>query len=209
MSATSPRFYPIVDLSVCPDLSLEAIALVLAQAGVRWVQVRAKQATTRALWEQVRFLLSRLPTTCSVIVNDRADVAALAGAGGVHLGQENLPVPVARTLLGPAAIVGFSTHNPAQVEEANHLPVEYIAVGPVFATATKSDTEPVIGLEQVRAARRATRKPLVAIGGITPENAAAVLAAGADTVAVISGWLAAPDIPRRLEEFRQALGKLD
>jgi len=203
------RFCAIVDPVVRPDLPLAEIARALAEAGVRLVQLRDKQATSRVLLEQARQLLSLLPPDCSLIINDRADVAALAGAAGVHLGQDDLPVAAARALLGPQKIIGLSTHNQAQLEAAQTLPANYLALGPVFATATKADTEPVVGLERLRVLRRLTDKPLVAIGGITPENAASVLAAGVDTVAVISGWLAAENIPQRLDEFRRVLGGLD
>ena len=203
------RFCAIVDPVVRPDLPLAEIARALAEAGVRLVQLRDKQATSLVLLEQARQLLSLLPPDCSLIINDRADVAALAGAAGVHLGQDDLPVTAARALLGPQKIIGLSTHNQAQLEAAQTLPANYLALGPVFATATKADTEPVVGLERLRVLRRLTDKPLVAIGGITPENAASVLAAGVDTVAVISGWLAAENIPQRLDEFRRVLGGLD
>jgi thiamine-phosphate pyrophosphorylase len=142
-------------------------------------------------------------------VNDRVDVAVLAGAAGVHLGQEDLPVLAARELLGDAKIIGLSTHNGEQVEAAQALSADYIAVGPIFATSTKADTEPVVGLEGLRSLRGRTTKPLMAIGGVTVANAAAVIEAGADSVAVISAWLTAEDIPARLEEFRRALGRLD
>src|SRR3972149_518365 len=203
------RFCAIVDPVVRPDLPLAEIARALAEAGVRLVQLRDKQATSRVLLEQARQLLSLLPPDCSLIINDRADVAALAGAAGLPLGQDALPVAAARPLLGPQKIIGLSTHNQAQLEAAQTLPANYLALGPVFATATKADTEPAVGLERLRVLRRLTAKPLVAIGGITPENAASVLAAGVETVAVISGWVAAENIPQRLDEFRRVLGGLD
>lgn len=204
-----PRFCAILDRSVRPDLPLAEVASAVAAGGVRWVQLRAKQATSRGLFEEARQLLSLLPAECSLIINDRADVAALTGAAGVHLGQDDLPVAAARALLGRERTIGLSTHNQEQLEAAQALPVDYLAFGPVFATTTKPDTEPVVGLDRLRELRRRTNKPLVAIGGITTENAASVLAAGADSVAVISGWLAAEDIPQRLEEFRRVLGRLD
>lgn len=204
-----PRFCAIVDRSVRPGLPLTEIASALAAGGVGWVQLRAKQATSRELLEEARQLLALLPADCSLIINDRADVAVLAGAVGVHLGQDDLPVASARALLGKEKIIGLSTHNQEQLEAAQALAVDYLALGPVFATATKADTEPVVGLDRLRELRRRTDRPLVAIGGITTENAASVLAAGADSVAVISGWLAAEDIPRRLDEFRRLLGQLD
>jgi thiamine-phosphate pyrophosphorylase len=144
-----------------------------------------------------------------LIVNDRADVARLAGAAGVHVGQDDLPPVAARQIVGSEGIVGLSTHTAAEIEAAHSVPVDYLAFGPIFATATKPDHELVVGCEGLRGARRRTQRPLVAIGGITPENAAEVIQAGADSVAVIGGWMAADNIPRRLEEFRRALGRLD
>ncbi len=209
MPLTLPRFYPVIDRSIRPDLSLQEIARVLAGAGVRLVQLRAKQASGGALLAEVKELRSLLPLEISLIINDRADVAQLSRAAGVHLGQDDLPVPAARRLLGPDKLIGFSTHNPEQIEAAASAPVDYLAFGPIFPTATKADTQPVVGCAGLREARKRTSKPLVAIGGITPENAAQAIEAGADSVAVISGWLAAEDIPARLEEFRRTLGRLD
>ena len=209
MPLTLPRFYPVIDRSIRPDLSLQQIARVLGGAGVRLVQLRAKQASSGALLAEVKELVSVLPLEISLIVNDRADVAQLSRAAGVHLGQDDLPVVAARRLLGPDKLIGFSTHNPEQIEAAASAPVGYLAFGPIFSTATKADTQPVVGCAGLREVRKRTSKPLVAIGGITPANAAQAIEAGADSVAVISGWLAAEDIPARLEEFRRALGRLD
>lgn len=209
MPLTLPRFYAVIDRSIRPDLSLQQIARVLARAGVRLVQLRAKQASSGALLAEVKELRSFLPPEISFIINDRADVAQLSQAAGVHLGQDDLPVPAARRLLGPDKLIGFSTHNLEQIEAAASAPVDYLAFGPIFPTATKADTQPVVGCAGLREVRKRTSKPLVAIGGITPANAAQAIEAGADSVAVISGWLAAEDIPARLEEFRSALGRLD
>lgn len=209
MALRLPRFCAILDPSLRPELTLDEMARVLTQAGVRLVQLRAKQATTAQLLSQARRLLALLAPGTPLVVNDRADVAAVAGAAGVHLGQEDLPVEAARQLLGPEKLIGLSTHTEAQIDASRNLPIDYLAFGPIFPTATKADTEPVVGLEGLHKARGLTDRPLVAIGGITAENAAAVLEAGADAVAVISGWMAADDIPRRLEAFRRALGRLD
>ena len=209
MPLTLPRFYPVIDHSIRPDLSLQQIARVLAGAGVRLVQLRAKQASGGALLAEAKELRSLLPPEVSLIVNDRADVAQLSRAAGVHLGQDDLPVSVARRLLGPDKLIGFSTHNLEQIEAAASAPVDYLAFGPISPTATKADTQPVVGCAGLREVRKRTSKPLVAIGGITRANAAQAIEAGADSVAVISGWLAAEDIPARLEEFRSALGRLD
>ncbi|MCI0403879.1 MAG: thiamine phosphate synthase [Acidobacteria bacterium] len=214
--ARVPRFYAILDPALRPELPLAELVRMLADAGVRLVQLRAKQASSRELLVLAGELQSLLPSDCPLIVNDRADVAALAGAAGVHLGQDDLPAQAARELLGPDKLIGLSTHNKEHVKAAAAAPVDYLAFGPIFATISKDKPDPVVGCEGLSEVRRWTRKPLVAIGGITPENAGKVIEAGADSVAVISGWLvptqerlAAGDIPRRLEEFRRALGRLD
>ncbi len=209
MSFTLPRFYAILDPSLRPDVPLAELARLLGEAGVRLVQLRAKAASSGALLEAARELVSALPSSCRLIVNDRADVALLAGAAGVHVGQDDLSAAAARELVGRDRMVGLSTHTPEQVEAASLAPVDYLAFGPVFATMTKADHEAVVGYEGLREARRRTARPLVAIGGITPENAAQVIEAGADSIAVIGGWLGADAIPQRLEEFRRALGRLD
>jgi len=209
VSFALPRFYAILDPSLRPDVSLAEFALLLTQAGVRLVQLRAKSLGSRGLLEAARELVSALPASCRLIVNDRVDVALLAGAAGVHVGQDDLPLAAARHVVGFDRIVGFSTHTAEQVDAANSTPVDYLAFGPVFATATKADHESVVGCEGLREARRRSTRPLVAIGGITPENAGQVIEAGADSVAVIAGWMAAEDTPKRLEEFRRALGRLD
>lgn len=209
MSLVLPRFYAIIDRSLRPDLTLGQLARTLADAGVTLIQLRAKQAPTQQLLADTEELLFQTPPATRVVVNDRADVVWLAGAAGVHLGQRDLPVAAARGLLGPGKIVGLSTHTLAELESADAALADYMAFGPIFHTETKAGAEPVVGLSGLREARTGLRKPLVAIGGITPLNAAQVIAAGADAVAVISAWMQVPDIPRRLGEFKQALGRLD
>ena len=139
------------------------------------------------------------------IVNDRADVARAVDADGVHLGQDDLPVELARRVLNRGKRVGYSTHVLAQVIEAENSSADYIAFGPVFPTSSKENPDPVVGLEGLRKARQASRKPLVAIGGITAENARAALDAGADSVAVIGGLLSAQDVAARAREFLRVL----
>lgn len=209
MSGRFPRFYAILDPGLRPELPLAELARILAGAGVRLVQLRAKQASSQELLAMAKELQGLLPASCSLIVNDRADVAALAGDAGAHLGQDDLPPAAARELLGPGALIGLSTHNQEQMRAAAAEPVDYLAFGPIFATPSKDKPDPVVGCEGLREVRSLTEKPLVAIGGITAENAASVIEAGADSVAVIRGWMAADDISRRLEEFRRALGRLD
>ena len=139
-----------------------------------------------------------------LIMNDRADLCLAAGFDGVHVGQEDLSAEGARRVVGEKLWVGVSTHVPEQVRAAAGGPADYVAVGPVFSTSSKANPDPVIGLEGLRVARRLTRKPLVAIGGITRENCAAVLAAGADSLAVISDLLGSPG--KSAEEFLRRLG---
>jgi thiamine-phosphate pyrophosphorylase len=142
-----------------------------------------------------------------LIVNDRADIAMLLGAG-LHVGQDDLPPRDARKLMGTDAPIGFSSHNPAQLSAAGGEPVDYVALGPLFPTASKLNPDPVVGVEELRRCRALIEKPLVAIGGITLENAAEVWDAGADSVAVIASLLpkspTAQSMRRRMEEWRQA-----
>jgi thiamine-phosphate pyrophosphorylase len=141
-----------------------------------------------------------------LLVNDRPDIALLAEAAGAHLGQEDLSPRDARRVLPAGAILGLSTHEDRQVEFAADEPVDYVAIGPVFATRTKPDAHAAVGLEGVRSARARTRRPLVAIGGITAENARAVIEAGADGVAVLSAVLADSDVEAAVRRLRAAIG---
>ena len=178
----------------------------LADGGATLVQLRDKTASSRELYdtalEVVNFARSN---AVSIIINDRVDIAMAVGADGIHLGQDDLHPKHARVLLGAHAIIGFSTHSLEQARLALELPVDYIAIGPVFGTSTKLDPDPVVGLDGLRSVREATfGAPLVAIGGINRTNAASVLAAGADSVAVISDLLSNPDdIAERFREFSQ------
>jgi thiamine-phosphate pyrophosphorylase len=142
-----------------------------------------------------------------LIINDRVDMALALNAPGVHLGQDDLPPEAARRLLGDEIVIGYSTHSVAQAQQAAKLPINYLAIGPIFETKTKSDTSPVVGLEGLRRVRDTIGPlPLVAIGGITPTNAREVLEAGADSVAMISGLLANPSqISATLRNLLQSL----
>jgi thiamine-phosphate pyrophosphorylase len=196
-----PSLYAILD-SDFTTLPLSQLATSLAAAGVQLMQLRCKRASAarmHALASELAVLLP--PKGVRLIVNDRADVAALAGAAGVHVGPEDLPVEDARRFCAPPLWVGVSTHNLEQLREAAKTSADYIAVGPVFHTGTKANPDPVVGVEFVKAARRLTRKPLVAIGGITLESAAEVYRAGADSLAVISDLIAAPDPAQRAAEY--------
>jgi thiamine-phosphate pyrophosphorylase len=183
-----------------------ACAEMLAQAGVELIQYRNKIATSRQYLETSQSLSAFLHARgARFIVNDRADIAAIAAADGVHVGQEDLGVESAREVCGPQRWVGASTHNLEQVRRAADTSADYIAVGPVFPTKTKENPEPVVGTQLIRAARAITSKPLVAIGGITVERADEVLAAGADSLAVAGDILRAADPSQRARDYLQRI----
>ncbi len=202
-----PFVYPILDLQTLGETPVEAAAAALVAGGARLVQLRGKDVGDHALLDAVRRALPIVRGAGGrLVVNDRADVALMAGADGVHVGQDDLPPRECRRLLGERALVGWSTHGIEQLRGAAGEPIDYVAFGPVFATATKRDPGPVVGLEGLREARRHTPLPLVAIGGITRANAADVVAAGADGVAAIADLLRAPDVARAVSEMRAAIG---
>jgi thiamine-phosphate pyrophosphorylase len=180
-----------------------AAAEELAAAGVTLLQCRNKQGTARQMLDQARELRSRLGPNVKLIMNDRADLCLAAGFDGLHVGQDDLSPDSARRIIGPARWLGVSTHNPEQIAEADQTSADYLAIGPVFATTSKANPDPVVGLAGVRRAREHTRKPLVAIGGITRANARSVIDAGADAVAVISDLLRDPR--NSAEEFLRIL----
>ncbi len=212
-----PRVYPIVDAaqfsgSSNPGDSMIQFTGELLRGGATLFQYRDKIQTGRQFLSCARELRRITRQKATLIINDRSDLCLAAEADGVHLGQDDLAPEAARRIFDAAIDntnprnplwIGFSTHNLTQVEHAELLPVDYIAIGPVFATSGKANPDPVLGLEGVRQARKATAKPLVAIGGITRENCRAVLEAGADSIAVISDLLASP--AKALEEFIRVL----
>ena len=205
MRLVLPRLYVILDAALLTIPETEC-ARQLVDAGVRQLQYRNKAASSRELLESSRSLSTALaPGGVTFVVNDRADVAALADAGGVHVGQEDLSVEDARVVVGPDKLVGVSTHNRAQFEQAATSSADYIAVGPIFSTSTKANPDPVVGLEFIRRIRPLTYKPIVAIGGITLERAAEVVRAGADSVAVISNILRATNPGARARQFIEIL----
>ena len=187
-----------------------ALAGAFFDGGAAVVQLRAKQLASGPLLDLAEALVSRgRPYGVQIIVNDRVDVAVLSRAAGAHVGQDDLPPADARAQLGPAAILGVSTHDTAQFSRAAREPATYIAVGPVFGTRTKETGYTAVGLELVRAARDlAPAIPIVAIGGITLETAPAVLEAGATAVAVIGDLLATGDPRARVEQYLQKLARL-
>ena len=205
MRLVMPRLYVILDAEMRMEPA-RVTASKLMDAGVRLLQYRAKKAPARQMLENARELaqLAR-ERGATLIVNDRPDVAYLAGASGVHVGQEDLSVDEARAVIGPEKLVGISTHNLEQFEEAMKSSADYIAVGPIFATSTKENPDPVVGLEFLRCVRGLTSKPIVAIGGITLERAAEVIEAGADSVAVIRDIVQAADVAQRARQFIERL----
>jgi thiamine-phosphate pyrophosphorylase len=199
-----PRLYPILDAACFPGAAaIFAAAEELAAAEITLLQYRNKQGTARQMLNEARELRARLGASAKLIMNDRADLCLAAGFDGLHVGQDDLSPEAARRILGPACWLGVSTHNPEQLAEADKTSADYLAIGPVFATASKANPDPVVGLEGVRRARELTRKPLVAIGGITRANARSVIEAGADAVAVISDLLRDPG--KSAEEFLRIL----
>ena len=215
-----PRLYAIVDAAFFATAqSIFSFAEELVAGGCTLLQYRNKGGSPRVMLEQARELRRRCgphpnvaksaplgwATQASVrfIMNDRADLCLAAEFDGVHVGQEDLSAESVRGIIGAGRWLGVSTHNPEQMVEANRTSADYVALGPVFSTSSKAKPDPVVGLEGVRRARGLTRKPLVAIGGITRQNAAAVIAAGADSVAVISDLWREPR--KSAEEFFRIL----
>jgi thiamine-phosphate pyrophosphorylase len=206
-SGTSlPRLYAILDVDLLRARGLDAtsVARTWLDAGVRLIQLRAKTMATGPMLELADALVAAGHADAArVIVNDRADVARMSGADGVHVGQEDLSPTAVRALVGESAIVGLSTHTDAQVEAACDEPISYLAIGPVFESATKTQIYSPVGLDGVaRAAARAREAglPLVAIGGITLDTARSVIEAGAQSVAVISDLIGG-DPSRRVRDF--------
>ena len=191
-----PALYPILDSSLFPaerqqrDAWLRAVVDDLGAAGVLLLQLRAKGVADEILLLDAATVRDFAGERMRLILNDRVELCRGTRFDGVHLGQTDMPIEAARSRLGSAALLGLSTHTPAQVQAGNATSADYLAIGPVFATQSKADAEPVIGLQGLRAARALTTKPLVAIGGITLANARAARDAGADSVAVIGALFA-------------------
>jgi len=205
MRLVLPRLYVILDAALLRTSETEC-AQRLAEAGVRLLQYRNKKASERDLFESSKTLAAMLsPQNVTFVVNDRADVAMLAGADGVHIGQEDIDVEGARSVIGAKKLLGTSTHNLEQFQRAIASSADYIAVGPVFSTSTKENPGPVVGIDFIRRVRPLTEKPIVAIGGITLDRAAEVMHAGADSVAVIGDILLAPDPAARARRFIELL----
>lgn len=184
------RVYPITDTQISGISHADQVSL-LADGGATFVQLREKNLPALDFYNEAKAALTvARQRGVTLIINDRVDLALALGAPGVHLGQDDLPPDAARKLLGESAIIGYSTHNVSQAIASATLPVDYVAIGPIFQTSSKANPDPVVGLAGLRAVRKAIGDVnLVAIGGITHENAASVIDAGADTVAVISSLL--------------------
>jgi thiamine-phosphate pyrophosphorylase len=222
MNLVFPPLYAIIDAALLKTSEL-SFAEMMTESGVELLQYRNKRATSRELFEASQSISTRLSALARpdapeprfsvrrFIVNDRADIALLVKAQGVHVGQQDLSVEEARGIVGPDAWVGVSTHSLEQLDAADKTSANYIAFGPIFPTSSKENPDPVVGLELLREARQHTRKPLVAIGGITLERAADTFRAGADSLAVARDLIAAPDPAARarlfLKEAARARGK--
>lgn len=198
-----PKLYPLTDVRLSGMSHAEQVA-AFCRGGATFVQLRDKDLSSDELYQEAKRALAVAKSFgAKLVINDRADVALAIGADGVHLGQDDMPPAAARAFLGPEALIGFSTHNLTQVREAGNLPIDYLAIGPVFSTTTKENPDAVVGVKGVKAARELVPGiALTAIGGITLQNAAEVLAAGADSVAVIAGLLSDSDlIEQRVQQF--------
>lgn len=204
MSIKLPKVYPITDRSISSLTHAEQVRRLLA-GGATFIQLREKSDSTRAFLEDA-FAAMRIARAAgaTLVINDRVDIALALGADGVHLGQMDLPVAAARDLLGPEAIIGYSTHNLPQVKAALDLPIDYLAFGPIFETCSKRNPDPVAGLDALREAKSiAGHLPVVAIGGIRRSTILDTLSAGADSVAIISDILTPPQ--NIAEKLRQLL----
>jgi thiamine-phosphate pyrophosphorylase len=203
-----PALYAILDFNhgIKENLS---IAKSLVEAGLQLIQLRAKSAPSRELGEASRVLNAQLRSQgVRFIVNDRPDIAAMVDAGGVHVGQEDLPVEKARRICGASRWLGVSTHNLEQFRAAITTSADYIAVGPIFPTSTKVNPDPVVGLDLLRAVRPLTKKPIVAIGGITVESAEAIYRAGADSLAVVRDLVGTASPGERAREYLAIAGRV-
>lgn len=199
------RLHLVTDAVQCGERGLLAVVQSAVRGGVTCVQLREKSLDTRAFVERARALKALLsPLRIPLLVNDRVDVALAAGADGVHVGQSDMAPQDVRRLM-PGALIGLSIESWQQMHEAERAPVDYYGISPVFATSSKADAAPALGLAGLQQLRRMTARPLVAIGGIQAGNVAAVMAAGADGVAVVSALCAADDPARAAQALLAAM----
>ncbi len=200
------RLYLVTDQPSLKGRSLVDVVQAAVRGGVTCVQLREKHASSRDFYTQAVALMNLLaPLNIPLIINDRLDIALACGAQGVHLGQSDLPVQAARKLLPPEVFIGWSVESMEDVELSATLPLDYLGVSPVFATPTKTDTATPWGLEGLRRIRAATELPLVAIGGIHLGNAASVMQAGADSLAVVSAICSADDPLAASQQLRKLI----
>jgi thiamine-phosphate pyrophosphorylase len=186
--------YFVTDRALCGDKPLTDVILQAIRGGAACIQLREKEVTTRFFVEKARQIKALMaPFRVPLIINDRLDVALAVKADGVHVGQDDMPYEIARELMGPEAIIGISVETWEDVQRAEGLDVDYLGVSPIFATPTKMDTQEPWGLEGLIRISAFSRHPLVAIGGLNPSNAEAVVMAGADSIAVVSAICASPD----------------
>lgn len=198
-----PKIYPISDRVISGLSHLEQVRRFI-EGGARLIQLRDKTALAGDFFSDALSAVEHAHERgVKILINDRVDIARSVRADGVHLGQDDLPPIEARKVLGADAIIGFSTHSVEQAKAALEQPIDYVAIGPVFATATKADPDPVVGLAGIRTVREAIGDfPLVAIGGIDRNNVRLVLEAGADSAAIISDLLGnASEITERMQSF--------
>lgn len=198
--------YLVTDRSLCNGRSIEWIVEEAVRGGVTMVQLREKDCSTREFVELAIHLKQKLQTlNVPLIINDRLDIALAANADGLHIGQNDMPYSIARRLLGPDKIIGLSVENMQQAREANNLDVDYIGISPVFGTPTKTDTASPFGLEGVKHVMLFTKHPAVAIGGINQDNAAGIVQAGANGIAVVSAICSANDPEQAARQLKQVL----
>ena len=204
----APPIYAIADREALGERRLESAVAEMADCGLRWIQIRAKGLADDELYRLAEACCRRLEGSGAALwINDRPDVAALLPVAGVHLGQDDLPPRAARGVVGPGLWLGRSTHGEEQLAAADRdAAVDVIALGPIFATTGKREPDPVVGLDLLARCRGRTRKPLVAIGGIGAENLAGVLAAGADSAAVL-GAVCRGDLRRNCRRLLAAAGE--
>jgi len=197
------RLHLVTDSNLCGARGVEAVVAAAVRGGATCVQLREKHLDTRQFVERARALKALLaPLGVPLLINDRLDIALAVGADGVHVGQSDMPPDDVRRLL-PHALIGLSVENAAQVRAAAHSPVDYLGVSPVFSTPSKADAAPALGLDGLRTLRALTRLPLIAIGGIDLDNAAQVMSAGADGLAVVRALCAAPDPAAAAQALRR------
>lgn len=206
MNAARPyslsSLYIILDPSVCPERPLTEVLTAAAEAGVSLFQYRNKTASMKEAYvEALALRQAAAKAGVRFIVNDRCDLALAVDADGVHLGQEDLPLDLARKVMGQNKLIGISTHNPDQVREATAGKPDYLGFGPIFKPYSKQDHDPVVGLEGLRAMRSLTSLPVFAIGGIQIDQVGEVTRVGANGVAVISAIIKAPDISHAVKSF--------